>query len=298
MNAVLRRIWRTSIIGNLVAGSLVVLPFVLTVLIIGWAINWIVAAFGPGTWFGDILTTGGEALIGPQREWLAFLIGTVIVLIILWFFGLAVRTRAQRTLQHVLDDVLTKVPLFRAVYRPVSQVVRLFAGSNADLTGLPVVMCRLGGDQGVDVPAFLASNKTFEVTGERRYLVYLPTSPLPAWGGLVLVPEILRHPGARHGRRRADQALFLVRRAGAGDHPARHPAHREGARRKGAGRDRAGRKGAPREGRGGGLISGWSFRGRGGASAVSRKPWSGEVPHERAGSLLPPPNPIAMRQTR
>lgn len=185
----LRRIWRTSIIGNLVAGSLVILPFVLTVLIIGWLINWIVAAFGPGTWFGEILTTGGEALIGPEREWLAFMLGAVVMLIILWIVGMAVRTQAQRTLQHVLDDMLTRVPLFRAVYRPVSQVVRLFAGSNADLTGLPVVMCRIGGNQGVDIPAFLASEKSFHIAGEQRRLVYLPTSPLPAWGGLVLVAE-------------------------------------------------------------------------------------------------------------
>jgi uncharacterized membrane protein len=189
MHTFLSRLWRTSIISNLIAGSLVVLPFVLTVLILGWGINWIMAAFGPGSWFGNLLTTGGEAFIGPEREWLAFLIGTVIVLIVLWLFGLAVRTRAQRTFQHVLDDVLAKVPLFRAVYRPVSQVVRLFAGSNPDLSGLPVVMCRIGGTHGVDVPAFLASDKTFEVAGERRRLVYLPTSPLPAWGGLVLVPD-------------------------------------------------------------------------------------------------------------
>ena len=189
MRTFLRRLWRTSIFGNLVAGSLVILPFVLTVLIIGWGINWIVAAFGPGTWFGDILTTGGEAFIGPKREWLAFLIGTVIVLMILWLLGVVVRTRAQRTLQHVLDEMLAKVPVFRAVYRPVSQVVRMFAGSNPDLSGLPVVMCRLGGDQGVDVPAFLASSQTYEVKGEPRLLVYLPTSPLPAWGGLVLVAE-------------------------------------------------------------------------------------------------------------
>ncbi len=189
MHPVLRRIWRTSIIGNLVAGSLVILPFVLTVLIIGWLINWIVAAFGPGTWFGDLLTIGGQTLIGGEHEWLAFLIGAIIVLIILWLVGMAVRTKAQRTLQHVLDDVLTKVPLFRAVYRPVSQVVRLFAGSNADLTGLPVVMCRIGGEKGVDIPAFLASEKSFDVAGEQRRLVYLPTSPLPAWGGLVLVAE-------------------------------------------------------------------------------------------------------------
>ena len=39
------------------------------------------------------------------------------------------------------------------------------------------------------MPAFLASSQTYEVKGEPRLLVYLPTSPLPAWGGLVLVPE-------------------------------------------------------------------------------------------------------------
>jgi uncharacterized membrane protein len=57
-------------------------------------------------------------------------------------------------------------------------------------------MCRLGGDQGVDVPAFLASTQIYEIRGERRLLVYLPTSPLPAWGGLVLVPEasVIRVP--------------------------------------------------------------------------------------------------------
>ncbi len=189
MRTFLRRLWRTSIIGNLVTGSLVILPFVLTVLIISWAINWIVAAFGPGTWFGDILTIGGAALVGQQREWLTFLIGAIVVLIILWLLGLAVRTQAQRTLDHAVDGILTKVPIFRTIYRPVSQVVRIFAGSNADLSGLPVVMCRLGGEQGVDVPAFLASPDPYEVKGERRYLVYLPTSPLPAWGGLVLVAE-------------------------------------------------------------------------------------------------------------
>lgn len=189
MNALPRRIWRTRIFGNLVTGSLVILPFVLSVFIIGWLFNTLVASFGPGTWFGEILTIGGKALIGPEREWLAFFIGAIVVLALLWLLGMAVRTQAQRTLQHVLDDILARVPLFRAIYRPVSQVVRMFAGSNADLTGLPVVMCRLGGELGVDIPALLASSQVFDVAGERRRLVYLPTSPLPAWGGLVLVSE-------------------------------------------------------------------------------------------------------------
>lgn len=181
--------FRAGIIGHLVTGSLVVLPFVLTVLIIGWIINTMVAVFGPGTWFGQLLTSSGELFIGQRQGWVAFLIGAIIVLACLWLLGLAVRTQAQRTLDRAVDRMLTKVPLFRAIYRPVSQVVLVFAGSNADLTGLPVVMCRLGGSEGVDVPAFLACEQVFNVAGEQRLLVYLPTSPLPAWGGLVLVPE-------------------------------------------------------------------------------------------------------------
>jgi uncharacterized membrane protein len=65
----------------------------------------------------------------------------------------------------------------------------MFAGSNADLATMSVVMCRLGGENGADIPALLASQEVYHVAGERRLLVYLPTSPLPAWGGLVLIPE-------------------------------------------------------------------------------------------------------------
>lgn len=189
MSSILGRIWRAGIIANLVTGSFAILPLVLTVLIIGWIINTVADVLGPGTWFGELLTSGGEAIVGQKRELFAFLIGVIAVLILLWLLGLAVRTRARRALDRALDGLLTKVPVFRAIYRPVSQVVRLFAGSNADLAGLPVVICRLGGENGADVPAFRASENVFEVDGDRRLLIYLPTSPLPAWGALVLMPE-------------------------------------------------------------------------------------------------------------
>ncbi|ANW00854.1 hypothetical protein LMTR13_12390 [Bradyrhizobium icense] len=167
----------------------ILLPFMLTVLIIAWVIGTVGAIIGPGTWIGDLLTSGGAAIIGQKRGLIAFLIGVCIVLASLWLLGFVVRVKARRALDRTLDDVLATVPLFRSIYRPVSQVVRLFVGSKADLAGLPVVMCRLGGDQGADVPALLAVDDVFDVGGDRRLLVYLPTSPLPAWGGLVLVPE-------------------------------------------------------------------------------------------------------------
>ena len=189
MRSILRKIWKTGVVGNLLAGLLVLLPLVLTVLIIGWMIGIVAAVLGPGTWFGSLLTTGGEAIIGQKPELIAFLIGAAVGIAGLWLLGLLVRAQARRALDRTFDDILGKVPLFRTIYRPVSQVVRLLAGSNPDLTAMSVVMCRLGGEHGADVPALLASQEAYEVSGDRRLLVYLPTSPLPAWGGLVLVPE-------------------------------------------------------------------------------------------------------------
>lgn len=189
MRSILRSFWKTGIAGNLLAGLLVVLPLVLTVLIIGWLVGIVAAIIGPGSWFGELLTTGGAAIVGQKRELIAFLIGAAIGLAGLWLLGLIVRAQARRALDQTFDEMLGRVPLFRAIYRPVSQVVRLLAGSNPDLTAMSVVMCRLGGEHGADVPALLASQEIYEVGGDRRVLVYLPTSPLPAWGGLVLVPE-------------------------------------------------------------------------------------------------------------
>lgn len=189
MSSMLGRLWQAGIITNLMTGSFAILPFVLTVLIFGWIVNTLAAMVGPGTWFGDLLTSGGQAIIGQKRELAAFLIGMLAVLFMLWLLGLAVRVRARRALDHALDRLLARVPLFRAIYRPVSQVVRLVTGSSADIAALPVVICRLGGDGGVDVPAFRASDAVFDIGGERRLLIYLPTSPLPAWGGLVLMRE-------------------------------------------------------------------------------------------------------------
>lgn len=189
MSSILRTAWRTGIVGNFLAGLLVLLPLVLTIAIIGWIVGFVAAFLGPGTWFGDLLTSSGQAIIGQKREVIAFVVGAALALAGLWFLGLVVRIQARRALDQTFDDVLGRVPLFRAIYRPVSQVVRVFAGSNADLTAMSVVMCRLGGEQGADVPALLASREVYDIAGERRLLVYLPTSPLPAWGGLVLVPE-------------------------------------------------------------------------------------------------------------
>jgi uncharacterized membrane protein len=189
------RFWRTSVTGSFLAGLLFLMPITLTVVIVAWIVNLLRGVIGPGTVLGDLLTRGGNYLLGlPNQDTLAFWLGVGIALVGIWFLGLIIKTRAKHIIQDYLDRLLTRVPLIRSIYSPVSRVVRLATdrgtGAPGDLSSMSVVSCRFGGaDYGVDVLALLASNHIYNIAGERRRLVYLPTAPIPMSGGLVLVAE-------------------------------------------------------------------------------------------------------------
>jgi uncharacterized membrane protein len=170
------------------------MPIALTVVIVAWIVNLVRGAIGPGTVLGNLLTWGGNYLLGlPNQDTLAFWLGIGIALIGIWLLGLIVKTRAKHIIQDYLDRLLTRVPLIRSIYSPVSRMVRLATdrgpGAPGDLSSMSVVACRFGGVNGVDVLALLASQHVYNIAGERRRLVYLPTAPIPMSGGLVFVPE-------------------------------------------------------------------------------------------------------------
>jgi uncharacterized membrane protein len=188
------RFWRTSVIGSFLAGLLFLLPIVLTVFIAAYIVSLVRGAIGPGTILGDLLTRGGTYILGPSQDTLAFWLGVGIALAGIWLLGLIVKTRAKSIIQNYLDSLVSRVPLIRSIYTPVSRVVQLAtnrSGTPGDLSSMSVVSCRFfgAGENGVDILALLASQQLYMICGERRRLVYLPAAPLPMSGGLVFVSD-------------------------------------------------------------------------------------------------------------
>lgn len=185
------RLWQSGVLGTFLTGLAVLAPLILTLMILQWIMARLAAAVGPGTAFGDLLAQGGSTLVGPRHETIAFVLGLASVLVGIWALGLVVRGRARQGFEGWLDGLLSRIPLLRTVYRPVSQVVRLMAGSGGtEIKAMRVVMVRFGGPDGADVLALQASPHIYALAGDdRRVLVYLPTSPIPMTGGLVLVAE-------------------------------------------------------------------------------------------------------------
>lgn len=189
MNIVIR-LWRNNITTTFLAGLVLLLPVVLTVLIIAWIVDFLKSALGPGSFLGSILTTGGTTIIGPGYDTLAFLLGILIALVGIWFLGVVARSAAQKSIERAIDRIFTQLPIIRTIYNPVSRVVRLTTDKTAgDFSAMAVVSCRLGGVNGVDVLALLPNQETYYIAGQPRRMVYLPCAPLPMSGGLVMIHE-------------------------------------------------------------------------------------------------------------
>jgi uncharacterized membrane protein len=188
MQAYLERVWRSGVVGTFLTGLFFILPVALTIAIVGWIVGKLQAALGPGSWLGDALSFGGSAIIGPQDTSIAFWFGALLALGSIWLLGFVVRTRARNLLERALAGLLDRVPLVRAIYGPVSQVVTLLrGGGNKEIEGMSVVLCRFGRDGGATMLALLTSPTVYNLDHGACHLVYLPTSPLPMSGGLTFV---------------------------------------------------------------------------------------------------------------
>lgn len=189
MMKLLVSLWRNNVVTTFLAGLVVLLPVVLTILIIAWIVGFMRGQLGPGTFLGEILLRGGTTITGPGYDTLAFFLGALIALVGIWFLGVVARSEAQHSMSRVIDRIFTQVPVIRTIYNPVSRVVRLTTDKNtSDFSSMSVVACRFDA-MGADVLALLANQEVYLIGGQRRRMVYLPAAPIPMSGGLLLIAE-------------------------------------------------------------------------------------------------------------
>jgi uncharacterized membrane protein len=183
----LQKIWSARIAGSFITGLFVLLPFMLTFIILDWVIGKLSGVLGPETFIGNLLSTSGGTLVGQDHAYLSFIVGILLALVGIWGIGLFAKALAKDQLNQNIDLIFERLPIIRTIYKPVSQVVRLFNQENEDLKGMSVVACHMGGKNGVDILALMPPQDGYNISGDDRLMVYLPTSPLPMTGALVLM---------------------------------------------------------------------------------------------------------------
>ena len=168
------------------AGVFAVLPLVITVAVVIWVVGFLGDILGPGTMLGGLLERLG--LHFSKNSTLAYVVGWLAVLAVIFVLGLLVELGAKRLIQSAVDTLANGVPLLGAVYGTAKQLVGMMEKKeDADLAGMSVVFCRFGKEPGTLFLALLPTPKRFRIAGADYHVVIVPTAPVPVGGGLIFV---------------------------------------------------------------------------------------------------------------
>ncbi len=169
------RFWRrllSKVRGHFVTGILVVVPLLATVLILKWLFEWVDELLQP-----FIRTFAGRPLYG---------LGFVITLVLIYFAGLITSYFGGQRLLRAVESVIARVPLVRPMYNGIKQILESFAAPR-DTGFMQVVLVEFP-RKGMRTLGFL-TNEQFDASGQRLLNVFIPTSPNPTSGYLMIVRE-------------------------------------------------------------------------------------------------------------
>jgi uncharacterized membrane protein len=183
----LRRAWR-GIRGRMFGGLLVVLPILITV----WVIYWLYSTLekyviDPLVLLVLWLAEGRRPDVTLPfwfENYAAPLIAIVIALVLLYCLGFLVRSRVRRA----VDWVLLRMPVISIVYNGVRNVFQALDRQRGQHRPQRAVLVAFP-HPGMKAPGFVTATCRDIETQKVLLCVFVPTSPMPASGFLMLVPE-------------------------------------------------------------------------------------------------------------
>ena len=174
-----------TIRNRIIAGLFVVLPIFITYAVIKWLYETLYAmALGPISSYLKSYWYSGE----DKPSWIldvSFSMAALLsVLAILFVAGMFFRSRLHRT----VDWILSNVPGVNTVYKAVNNVFAAISGSQDSGKFKRVVLVEFP-HPGMKAPAFVTGESTDLETGRTILCVYVPTTPVPTSGYMLMVEE-------------------------------------------------------------------------------------------------------------
>jgi len=175
--------------ANFFAGLAVVLPAVLSIALVLWLFGTIANLTDTLLIFipADIThKDGGKG----EMYWYWSLMALVLAASIITLIGSLARVYLGRQIIQMVDQVMLKVPLLNKVYGAIKQVNDAFA-TNKNSSFKQVVMVEFP-REGIYSIGFITGDQHQEVqtkTKEKIVSIFVPTTPNPTTGFLILVPE-------------------------------------------------------------------------------------------------------------
>lgn len=174
---------RTTVKNSLTAGLLLITPLVVTALILRTLINWSLQFINPAV--RSTRLTQYTANI----EIVAQVIAAVLIVAGIALLGFLAERSVGRNLFGNLGRVVNIIPLVNTLYASVRQVATSLVERDTAYEGVVLVEYPREGIYSIGLVTGESPAEVEAVAGGEVYNVFLPNSPNPTAGRLVLLPE-------------------------------------------------------------------------------------------------------------
>jgi uncharacterized membrane protein len=180
--------WRASFL----TGLAVVLPGVITLAVVKWF-------FGTLTSFTDALLFFLPYLLRPKEIyqngesgamfWHWSLLALVLAVVIVTVVGLLTRYYMGKRMIAWADSLMLRVPVLNKIYGTIKQVDEAFtSGKKSSFKTVVLVEYPREGIYSVGFITSETEDEAQRKTGKKCVCVFIPTTPIPTAGFLILVP--------------------------------------------------------------------------------------------------------------
>jgi uncharacterized membrane protein len=181
--------WR----ANFVTGLVVILPAVVSVAVIVWLFGSVANITDALLFFLKYFLDPKHIYVNGQSGpmfWYWSLLAFALAVVLISIIGRLARNYIGKQVIQVMDALILRVPLMNKVYSTIKQVNEAF--STGKKSAFKTVVLIQFPRQGIYSIGFITSEQHAEVqqkTKEHVVCVFVPTTPNPTSGWLVLVPE-------------------------------------------------------------------------------------------------------------
>jgi len=165
MKGVVDKIWRLFL-----AGMVIVAPAGITILVFAWTFNKL----------DRILGGFFEILLGMQIPG----IGLITLLFLIFLVGIFAKSYFVKKILQITDSMFSKMPLAKVVYLTIKQLQSLLNLRQRVIFHKAVIMEYPR--RGLYVLGFLANEESVVISGKHFCPVFVPTTPNPTSGYLIL----------------------------------------------------------------------------------------------------------------
>lgn len=175
--------WR----GSFLAGLAVILPGVLTLAAVKWL-------FGTVASFTDFLlfflpTSVTQDATG-RIHWYWSLVAIAMAAVAVTLIGILARYYVGKRMINFADSLMLRVPVLNKIYGTIKQVDQAFSsGKKSSFQTVVLVEYPREGIYSVGFITSEQADEVYEKTNKKCVCIFIPTTPIPTGGFLIVVPE-------------------------------------------------------------------------------------------------------------